>query len=92
MILPDKGAIVIEKYDPEEMRLNIYKKAEHLFRAKSKLVKIFGKYYYKSLNEDEVKSNFNKFFQVEDRQVNTEQELADFLAKEQCIRDPYDEV
>ena len=53
------------------MRLNIYKKAEHLFRAKSKLVKIFGKYYYKSLNEDEVKSNFNKFFQVEDRQVNT---------------------
>lgn len=45
----------MERYNPEQMRQHLYGKAEKLFRAKAKLVKIFGKYYYKSMEEAEFK-------------------------------------
>jgi hypothetical protein len=84
--------VVLPKFEPEAMRQHLYKKVDSLFRARAKLVKIFGKYYYKAMAEDEFKAKFSKFFMVDHREIENEQELADFLAKEQCIRDPYDEV
>lgn len=51
-----------------------------------------GKYYYKSMTEQEFKGKFNKFFHIEDVKLSSEQELADYIAHEQCIRDPYDQV
>ena len=69
----------------------LYAKAERVFRTKAKLVKIMGKYYYKKMEEEEFKHKFPKFCQVIDG-IHDQQQLADFLAKEQCIRDPYDQV
>jgi len=62
-----------------------------LFRARAKLVKVMGKYYYKRMEEEEFRQKFPRFCQQQDG-VHTEQQLADFLAKEQCLRDPYDQV
>ena len=69
----------------------MYAKAVKLFRARAKLVKVMGKYYYKRMDPEEFKVKFPKFCQIQDG-IHNEQELADFLAKEQCIRDPYDQV
>lgn len=41
------GAVVMEEHDPIQMKQYLYKRAEKLFRARAKLVKVFGKYYYK---------------------------------------------
>ena len=56
------GAVVFPKFEPEAMRQHLYKKVELIFRAKSRLVKIFGKYYYKAMAEEDFKAKFSKFF------------------------------
>jgi hypothetical protein len=81
----------MDKYDPEQLIQQVYSKASKLFRARAKLVKVMGKYYYKKMDQEEFKHKFPRFCQVQDG-IHSEQDLADFLAKEQCIRDPYDQV
>lgn len=76
------GAVIIEKFDTEQLKKQLCSKAELLFRARSKLVKVMGKYYYKKMDEIEFQHKFNKFCQVIDDGIHTEQQLADFMAKE----------
>jgi len=52
------GAIIMEKYDTDQFIKFLYAKVERLFRAKAKLVKILGKYYYKKIDEKEFKEKF----------------------------------
>ena len=50
-----------------------------------------GRYYYKKMTDEEYNKKFPKVCQF-NYDIKSEQELADYLAKEQCIRDPYDHV
>ena len=40
----------MDKYDPEQLIQQVYSKASKLFRARAKLVKVMGKYYYKKMD------------------------------------------
>ena len=44
------GAVIMDKYDPAELIQQVYAKASKLFRARAKLVKVMGKYYYKKMD------------------------------------------
>ena len=64
------------------MKKQLCSKAEKLFRARSKLVKVMGKYYYKKMDEVEFQHKFSKLCQVVDDGIHSEQQLADFMAEE----------
>jgi hypothetical protein len=56
----------LEKYEPEKLIQQVYAKAVKLFRARAKLVKVMGKYYYKRMDAEEFKHKFPKFCQIQD--------------------------
>jgi uncharacterized protein YaiI (UPF0178 family) len=60
------GAVILEKYDTDQLVKQVYAKAERMFRARAKLVKVMGKYFYKKMDEEEFKAKFPKFCQVKD--------------------------
>ena len=59
--LPPAGAVILEKYDTDQLVKQVYAKAERIFRARAKLVKVMGKYFYKKMDEEEFKTKFPKF-------------------------------
>ncbi len=55
------GAIILEKCDLEKVKTQMYAKGSKFFRVESKLVKVFGKYYYKRMTPEEHKEKMPKF-------------------------------
>ena len=81
--------MILEKGDMEKVKTQLYKKGEKFFRTQAKLVKVFGKYYYKRMTAEEHAAKLHKFCVFKD-DIKGEKQLADYMAKEQCIRDPFD--
>jgi len=65
------GAIILEKCNVEDLKKQLYAKSEKFFRTRAKLVKIMGKYYYKRMDDEEFKTKFPRFCQVNE-QVQSE--------------------
>lgn len=45
------SVLITEKFDYEEMKTSIYKKAMRYKRFRSKVIKILGRYYFKEMSE-----------------------------------------
>ncbi len=67
----------------------MYRKAMKYKRVRSKVIKVLGRYYFKEMPEKEFYEKQSGFCKRIDN-IHTEQELADYLAVEQQIRDPLD--
>ena len=66
------------------------KKTEGLHRARSKLVKSYGQWYFQKMSPEEWATKVDKFIEVHD--IRGEKALAEFMARVQTKRDPYDTV
>jgi hypothetical protein len=60
------GAIILEKCNIEDLKRQLYSKAEKFFRTRAKLVKIMGKYYYKRMDDEEFKSKMPRFCKIDE--------------------------
>ena len=48
------AGVVMEKFDAERLKAQMVKNGMNFTRIKSKIVKVFGQYYYKELKGDEI--------------------------------------
>ena len=58
-------------------------------RLKSKVIKFLGRVFFKELAQDEILRNINRCMVVKSG-VHNEKDLAEFMAQEQSVREPYD--
>lgn len=69
----------------------MFRQGIKFFRTRVKLVKVMGRYYFKEFSPEYIEK-IKSTFLVRKDDIKSEKELVEFLAKEQCIRDPYDNV
>ena len=73
------------------MRDYILQKSEGVHKCRSKVVQMFGKYWFKKMTEKEWNEKKGKVI-VRLDDIHTEQELSDFMCKQHTIREPLDTV
>ena len=81
----------VEKFQADKFKMAQIKKAFQFTRLKSKVVKFLGRIWFKELPEEYILQNINRCM-IQKSGVHNEKQLAEFMEKEQAIREPYDFV
>lgn len=63
-------------------------------RTRSKLVKVFGEYYFKEIvdRDEYMRAIGEAFVRIDDGKIRTDEDIQAFIAKEQTIRDPHENL
>jgi len=85
------GAALFEKFDYREMQKWILERSKDLPRARHRLYKFMGNWYFKKIPDEEFKE-MEDWFIKEVNGIHTEKELAEFMCQEQMKREPSDLV
>lgn len=85
------GFIRIEKFKAQEVKNQLFEKTTQFTRNRSKLVKFLGTWWYKEIPMEDMIKQKEKLIQLR-YGIHNEKQLAEFMAKEQSIRDPIDNV
>lgn len=85
------GFIRLERFKAEEVKNQLFDKTTQFTRNRSKLVKFLGTWWFKEVPMPEMVKQKDKLIQLRTG-IHDEKQLADFMAKEQSIRDPIDNV
>ena len=80
-----------EKFDPDVFAKTVVQRACIFPRIKSKVTKFLGKYMFEEMTDKQMMDSIPKTCQTIDG-IHNEQELADFMAKEQSTRLPLDHL
>ena len=75
-----------EKADFEKFRELIIKRASKFFRMRSYATKLLGRYMFKDMGAEALAENADMFF-VKKSGIHNEEQIAEFMAREQCIRE-----
>ena len=85
------GCLFFEKFEFEEMKTYLEQKTSQLHKCRTKLVKKYGLWWYKQIEDNEWKAKKTAVFQ-EISGIHTKEELCKYMCKEQNIRWPFDTV
>ena len=83
------GVGIFEKFDYISMKQYMLEKANKLDKCQSKLVKKFGLFWFQKLTDEEWKTQQKNVVRLE-QNITSDQELKDFVTKEQSTYDFYD--
>ena len=83
------GCLTFEKYDPEAMKKQLLTKAGNVNRCRSKLINIFGLWWYQRMSDDEWEVKKKKVISIKE-DIHNEKQLLGYLEKEMTIREPFD--
>ena len=84
-------ALTCEKFKAEEFRNQMFERSIRHPRVRGTVIKLFGKFMFKIQSKEYMYENIDKCCKVL-TDIHTEKDLADFLAKDQSIREPLDFV
>ena len=85
------GHCLFDEFEFEEMRDYLLQKSANIHKCRSKVVSMFGKYWFQEMDEKEGNSKKNKVIVRLDN-IHTEKELSDFMCKDHTVREPLDNV
>jgi hypothetical protein len=85
------GALYTEPFEFERMKSYFIAKTENIHKCRSKVVKKFGQFWFQKMSEEEWETKKDKVFVLKTG-IHTDEELAEYMSKEQQIRDPYDNL
>ena len=74
------GDVIFEKFEFEEMRDHLLSKLEKIHKCKSKLVKMFGIYWFKEMTPEEWANKKDAIITLVKEEVHNEHQLNKFMA------------
>jgi hypothetical protein len=80
-----------KRFKAKEVKEQLLKNGLRFSRIRSTVVKFMGIWWYKEHSEEYIRANIDKFMIVKTG-VHSEKDIADFMAKEQSIRDDFELV
>ena len=85
------GALHFDQFEFESMRDFLHSRSENLHKCRSKVVKMFGMYWYKKMSQKEWNEKKNKVIVLIEN-IHNEKDLREFMCKEHSIRESLDNV
>ena len=83
---------MFQKFEFEEMRDHLLGKLEKIHKCKSKLVKVFGIYWFQEMSPEEWANKKDAVITLVKEEIHSEQQLNEFMARVNRIREPMDNV
>ena len=83
---------MFQKFEFEEMRDHLLGKLEKIHKCKSKLVKVFGIYWFQEMSPEEWANKKDAVITLVKEEIHNEQQLNEFMARVNQIREPMDNV
>jgi len=80
-----------KRFSSDDFKKQLLKKGLGHPRIRSSVVKFMGGWWYKEHSDEYIRANIDKYIIVKTG-VHTEKDIADFMAKEQSIRDDLDDL
>ena len=83
------GLMRLTKFEYESMKEHLIKKTADVHRGRSKLVKIFGQFYFQKITDAEFQAGIDKFI-VRNDNIKTEKDLATYMSHLATFRNDID--
>lgn len=85
------GVLRFEKLEYEGVRQLIFERLKNVGRCRSKMIKLFGIWYFKRMDDEEFESKKDVVVRKLEG-IHTDLQLSEWMCKEQVKRDPMDNV